>query len=307
MKVAVHPPIGAPFRIAPNTVSFSSQNWGTPQHVAITAFTELPSPANYTATIIHIPTGGGFNTAEADSVDVTVNYLADPRVSAYPMELFITEGHSAQYNLYLNRKPSSPVTVTINTPTDGSITASPAQIAFTVPRWNIPIPITVTTLADDDFVTPPPITITHQPAGGGYNRAGADTVTITTIESVKPEPPKIPETKELENPIIPPDRKPLRQAPPPTPAPTALESSPTLPIVSIYPYPNGKNVDVVEGDLFGVTTLIHTTQPQWLTEVRISIQVHGDMTIVPNIEEIPRLYRPRHPGKIVPVPNSRRQ
>lgn len=292
VEVSVNIPMQSPFTVSPNISTFTPQNWNTPQHITVSAFSKLPTPDNYSATIVHTPSGGGYNSAQADSVTITVKYVSPPKVIALPAKLRLNEGQSTQYNLYLSRQPSGPVTVTVNVPTKTRISTSSTQVNFTSLRWQKPVTITVTALDEGTDSQKSPITITHTAAGGGYNRAQTDSVTVNIVQVIKEPPPTLPPKPIEEEPHTPPEKTP--EPPPEPPEPTEQAEPPTLPIVSIYPYPNGENYRVAEGDYFGVTVHLDTTQPHIINGIKITIHAEGDMDLIPNLEEFYVVIQPNH-------------
>ena len=105
-----------------------------------------------------------------DFVGVTVN----------PTTISVAEGADSTYTIKLDTQPSGDVTVTINDPSDGEVTAEPGSLTFSFIDWYIPQTVTVTADHDVDDVDELPLAITHtlSSTDSDYNDLSADSVTV---------------------------------------------------------------------------------------------------------------------------------
>ena len=105
-----------------------------------------------------------------DFVGMTVN----------PASISVAEGAHSTYTMKLDTQPSGDVTVTINDPSDGEVTAEPGSLTFSFIDWYIPQTVTVTADHDVDDVDELPLAITHtlSSTDSEYNGFGADSVIV---------------------------------------------------------------------------------------------------------------------------------
>ena len=101
--------------------------------------------------------------------------------------LIVTEasgiGNSATYDVSLVSNPGSNVTVSLSGFNEEDITVSPVQLVFGQNNGTLPQTVTVTGIDDDVDNNPDRMaTITHTPAGRGYNMADARNVTVTITD-----------------------------------------------------------------------------------------------------------------------------
>ena len=74
------------------------------------------------------------------------------------------------------------VTVTIEGFADTDLTVDPPSLTYTATDWNMAQEVTVTAGEDDDYLDDE-ATLTHTPAGGGYDGVTADEVTVTVDDN----------------------------------------------------------------------------------------------------------------------------
>ena len=102
----------------PATLTFTAQNWDTPQTVTVSGLQDAnDEPAS--ALFTHTPSGGGYDGAETGDVFVLVNDDENPATPLTPSvlvsqaELTIDEGGSGTYTVVLGHAPTADVTVAI--------------------------------------------------------------------------------------------------------------------------------------------------------------------------------------------------
>ena len=170
------------FSVAPASLTFTPDNYGTAQTLTVTAATDDTELANGSATVAHTAGSAGDAHSGYDGVparnltateidktgEVEIrNAAADADITT----LGVPEGGSATYKVKLNAPPTGSVTVRLALqPTSGDrdITASPTRLSFNASNWNQAKTVTVRAAEDDDY-TIGSRTISHTASGGGFN------------------------------------------------------------------------------------------------------------------------------------------
>ena len=89
------------------------------------------------------------------------------------------------YSVVLDTEPSALVTVTVSGHSGSDVSVSPTRLTFTTGNWDTAQSVTVTAADDDDGVGDE-VTLTHTVAGGDYQGAAADDVTVTVTDDDTP-------------------------------------------------------------------------------------------------------------------------
>ena len=92
----------------------------------------------------------------------------DPGLIFNRTSVTVREGGSATYEISLATRPSVPVTVTISGES-GDVSLNMTRLLFAQDDWDLPATVTVDAAEDDDSVTDPVVTLTHEAAGGDYD------------------------------------------------------------------------------------------------------------------------------------------
>ena len=178
--------VQAPAEVDRSSVTFTPENWSTPQRVTVTGANDrVVNEGDRTMSIIHIISG---SERSLGSVKVIVkdNEGYSLRLSSYG-DTLTGDGSRTTYEVSLNKEPTSPVTVVVTSSDPGAVTVSPASLTFTTGstnnwNWNDPQTVTLTAKYDadeDDEV----VSITHIPIGGGYDDSGTEQFTATVSDS----------------------------------------------------------------------------------------------------------------------------
>ena len=182
VQVRLSVPRDAGFTVHPNRVTFTRSDWSAEQHITITARHDSDH-ADHMAAITHIATGGGYEGAPTDSVDVTVIDDETPGVTIVPNELEIDEGGSDSYTVVLDVLPDDDVTVTVVTPGTGDISVDRSTLTFTTDDWDTPQIVRVDADHDPDALDDTgSITHTVSSSDTGYNGIDAPPVEVTVID-----------------------------------------------------------------------------------------------------------------------------
>ncbi|MXW95739.1 MAG: hypothetical protein F4Z64_09590 [Acidimicrobiaceae bacterium] len=183
--------------LSPHVLRFTPQNWNTPRTVrVIGADDDVDNPSNRrTAIITHTASGGGYASAPAATLRVTVTDDDGPqRVTLSAERVTVAEdGGEGRYTLALTGEPSGPVQIDLSVTTaDGTpaATVAPTRLTFLPEDWSEPRPVTVTGQNDDadnagDQRT---VTISHAISGGGYDGVDVPDVTVTVVDDDGPPP-----------------------------------------------------------------------------------------------------------------------
>lgn len=135
----------------PDSVTFTSGDWDTPQTITVTAVNDAVAEGLHASTITQTATSGdpGYNGVSVADViaSITDNDFAGVDIAESGGTTEVTEGGATDaYNVALTSEPTADVTITIST--DGATTVDPATLTFTAADWSTPQPVTVTAVND---------------------------------------------------------------------------------------------------------------------------------------------------------------
>ena len=182
VTVAIQVPEDAKIAVSPLMLTFTADNWNTPQTVAVTAAQDDDAVTDDPVTITHIVSGGDYEDVTAAGVEVTITEDDTAGVTISTDVLEVSEGSSQSYTVVLDTEPTADVTVEIQVPEDTDIAVSPLTLTFTADNWNTPQTVTVTAAQDADAVADDPVTLTHAVSGGDYEGVTTADVEVTIIE-----------------------------------------------------------------------------------------------------------------------------
>ena len=177
---------GTDVSVAPSSLTFTSESWGTAQTVTVSAAQDEDAATDEAVTLSHTVSGTGeYQAVTAESVTVTIDEDDAARVSIDPTALTVTEGDAtgASYAVVLDTQPTAEVTVTISGHADTDIALSDTVLTFTSENWETPQTVTVSAAQDEDAVTDQAVTLAHAVAGAEeYQAVTAGSVTVTIDE-----------------------------------------------------------------------------------------------------------------------------
>ena len=139
------------------SLTFTTSSWDTTQTVTVRAYNDQDA-INGTPTINHAASGGGFDNIAA-SVSVTEidsqMGISTKQNNSNVTAVTVTEASTATYDVSINAKPATNVTVAIAAATTGNytdsdITVSPASLNFTPQNYNTAQTVTLTAANDID-------------------------------------------------------------------------------------------------------------------------------------------------------------
>ena len=148
-------------------LTFTTTNWDTKQNVTVRAQNDQDA-INGTPTINHAASGGGFDnvsaTVSVSEIDSQMG-INVKKNNSNVTNIDVVEGSTATYDVSINAKPATNVTVSVvaattGNYTDSDITVSPASLTFTPDNYNTAQTVTLSA-ADDIDVADGRRTITH--------------------------------------------------------------------------------------------------------------------------------------------------
>ena len=170
----------------PVTLTFTTENWDTPQPVTVTAAQDADAAPD-TASLTHTASaaGGNYNGISAAlSVIVTETETAGLVLTPPTPSVVLDEGAATYtYTAVLTSPPTTTVTVTTNS-NNPDVTTLPPVLTFTAANWLLEQSVTIA-VAEDADAAPDTATLRHIAAGGEYAGVTAEVgVTVTDHDLV---------------------------------------------------------------------------------------------------------------------------
>jgi hypothetical protein len=181
----------AQISVSPASLTFTPQNWDTPQTVTVSAVDDSVIEGAHTAVITHsvVSADTGYNGLAVADVSVSIEDNDTAGVVFSETSVNVTEGGAtATYTVYLTGTPTSDVTLTIGG-TGTQVTVNPNTLTFTPANHHQPQIITVTAVNDSVAEGSHTATLTHTLTTTDTNYAALPaqpslTVTITDNDTV---------------------------------------------------------------------------------------------------------------------------
>ena len=201
--------------------------WGIEQTITVTGVNDnVDNPGgSRVVEITHTPSGGGYGTGDAKTVQAWVGNVGDAVGWRFvelagdlntaqvvnQVEIGDEDGGTVAYRVVLNSEPTSDVTVAIESDDPSTATVSPTSLLFSPDAtksnaWSAAQTITVTGVNDN--VDNPPVDgtndgrlarITHTPNGGGYDYIEPRSIEVTVMDNDGGDDavPLVPDTEDL--------------------------------------------------------------------------------------------------------------
>ena len=121
------------------TLTFTDQNWDTPQEIAVTAGQDDDAVDEPEVTITHTVTStddSGYDGVNADGVKVTVTDDDTAGVTVNPTAITVVGGRSNEYAVVLNSEPVADVTVTLDEYSNKALNVDKELLTFTDQDWD---------------------------------------------------------------------------------------------------------------------------------------------------------------------------
>ena len=175
---------GTDVTLSNDSLTFTTENWETPQTVTVSAATDDDAAQDAAVTLIHTVGGAEeYQVVNASSVTVTITEADRAGVSIAPTTLTAPEGGSSSYEVVLTTQPSADVTIDISGYAGTDVTLSNGSLTFTAVNWETPQTVTVSAAQDDDAAADDAVVLAHAVNGTGeYATVTAASVTVTIDE-----------------------------------------------------------------------------------------------------------------------------
>ena len=133
--------------------------------------------ANYTATLTHTASGGGYVSISA-GLTVTVTDDDEPGVTIEPTALSVVAGRSNEYAVALATQPTGDVTVTVSGHASTDVTLDKTTLTFTVDNWATAQTVTVSATQNASTAK---VTLAHAVVGADYGSVTAEPVVVSVV------------------------------------------------------------------------------------------------------------------------------
>ena len=175
--------------ITPQTLTFTSDNWSTPQTVTVSAPAGTGSPLGTSVFLDDAVTSNDANYDGIWAPEVSVNVQSPYGLVLSTQHLDLTPGASASYTIALASQPSADVTVAINQGSPiGMAQPMAPGIAF-APIWQGSLSLTISpqtlTFTPDDWNTPQTVTVAAVAGSPGMGVFGFASL-VSTVTSSDP-------------------------------------------------------------------------------------------------------------------------
>ncbi len=174
-------------RVAPQSLTFTAQNWGTARTVTVTGQDDAVADGDQAYEIVTaaaVSTDAAYSGRDAADIRVTNEDDDATGVTLSEGAIRVAEtGGSATYTVVLDAEPTGDVTVTPTSSDPGAATVAPV-LTFTAGNWDQPQTVTVTGVNDaiDNAGDARRATLSHAVAGGGYDAVAAADVAVTVVD-----------------------------------------------------------------------------------------------------------------------------
>jgi hypothetical protein len=184
--------------VGPATLTFTADNWNTPQTVTVTGVDDTASDGNQTTnvtvTVNDSSTADSTYDALADQAVVVTtadNDSAGVTVAASEGDTTVTEaGSTDTFTVVLNTQPSSDVVVNVSSGDTGEAIVGPATLTFTADNWNTPQTVTITgvndTAIDGSQTTTITVSVDDATSDDAYDGVADLTPEVTTTDDDTP-------------------------------------------------------------------------------------------------------------------------
>ncbi len=163
------------------TLTFTSQNWGNPQTVTLTAVTDSNTVMDQ-VTLTH-SADAGYDSVTADLEVIITD--SSPQLQFSSTEIELDEGGTTSYTVRLSARPIAEVTVMLSGHADTSLTVNPLALTFSTMNWNETQVITLIAGTDSNSVNEAAVTLVHA-ADAGFGEVSRD-VTVTIADTDTPD------------------------------------------------------------------------------------------------------------------------
>ena len=181
VTVGVTLPTGTDLTLDKTSLTFTMDNWGDAQTVAVTAAEDDDAVTDAGVRLTHTVSGGGYGSTTVPDVEVSITENDSAGIVISKDSLTVGEGDAAgsSYTVKLATRPSGSVSVTITGHAGTDLTLDKTTLTFTVDNWDVAQTVTVEGGHDVDG-SADTATLTHSASGGDYASITVDLpVTVT--------------------------------------------------------------------------------------------------------------------------------
>ncbi len=172
---------GADYQAARGRLTFPAEST-TAQRIEVRLVDDEVDEAGETLTVrLSDPQGATLASATATG---TIQDDDARALAIEPLELFVTEGESASYEVRLGSRPTAPVTVTAADAPE--LTIAPEQFVFAPAQWRDARQVTLTAEQDIDALADIAVELAHTASGGGYDGVTGPVVRVIIVEDDVP-------------------------------------------------------------------------------------------------------------------------
>ena len=181
VTVGVTLPTGTDLTLDKTSLTFTMDNWGDAQTVAVTAAEDDDAVTDAGVRLTHTVSGGGYGSTTVPDVEVSITENDSAGIVISKDSLTVGEGDAAgsSYTVRLATEPTGEVTVTVSGHAGTDLTLDKTTLTFTVDNWDVAQTVTVEGGHDVDG-SADTATLTHSASGGDYASITVDLpVTVT--------------------------------------------------------------------------------------------------------------------------------
>ncbi|HUF76317.1 MAG TPA: LamG-like jellyroll fold domain-containing protein, partial [Longimicrobiales bacterium] len=179
--------------VSPATLTFTAENWSTPQWVTVTGVDDDEIDGQQTSVItIAVDTeasDASYGSLPAQTVEVTTadNEAGGLSVTETDGGTVVSEGGSTdELRVALVSQPTADVVLTVTSSDEGEVTVSPATLTFTAANWSTVQAVTVTGVDDDEVDGNQTSTVTVAVDAGlsddAWDAVAAVAIEVTTVD-----------------------------------------------------------------------------------------------------------------------------
>ncbi|MXY09264.1 MAG: hypothetical protein F4Z00_12460 [Acidimicrobiaceae bacterium] len=186
ITIALTPPLTG-VTVTPATLTFTANDWRTPQPVTVTAADETLPDQDDEATTINLTADNNYDGL-TETIAVTVTDDDKPGLIVDPASVTVTEGATADIMVQLKTSPAIAVTIDAESDDPTAATVTPS-LTFPAGTGQTPQTLTITGVEDTDIANAAAtVTLTTSSIGNDYNASEniTESVTVTVADDDTP-------------------------------------------------------------------------------------------------------------------------
>ena len=278
---------GTDVEVAPETATFTTENWNTFQTFTVTAKDDTDALADPVVTLALAATGSAeYETLAPAEVAVAIEENDMPGLDVSATRLDVDEGGNARFTVRLNTKPSGDVEVSVEREAGSDLTVTgpgpgnadlgaDGVLTFTETSWNSPQTVTVAAGPDDDAADDGE-TLRLKATGADYGDAPAVDVAVTVDDR---DTPALVLSKTALDAV---------ENEPAVSFTVKLTSAPTAPVTVTVTGVSGSDLTVTGPDNadLGAGGVLTFTAADWNEEQTVTVAAGDDLDTADDIETL---------------------